>query len=181
MGTVIGLDLSLTSTGCCALPTTWRGPVEVAQLWQGLRWHRIAVKGNSRSMVARVERCDAIAQEVVAFVRAQPRPRHVFLEAYAYGRGTAAYSLAELGGVVRLALHRLSAVHIEAVTLDGEVSPSSWRRLLLGRHPQRGAKAVAHAQLRAAGAPCLSGDELDAFGVANAGLAELGGLALTLA
>ena len=96
------------------------------------------------------------------------------LEQYAYSADTSrAHSLGELGGVVKVALAYMG--------LELAVMSPARARVLLGKAPRKGGKDWAHARLLEAGAPrSWTGDQLDAFCVANAWLAENQGHALIL-
>lgn len=95
-----------------------------------------------------------------------------FIESYAYGQATAAHTLGELGGIVRL---RLMEEGLEVSVAN----MSSARKLMCGA-TRRGddKKAIVSATLRQAGAPAellASPDLCDAFVALNWGMAELGG------
>lgn len=166
-GSVIGLDLSLQSAGLCAIHLPW-APGD---------WARVRTKC-VQAPKSRIARLLEIEDAVMAFVKEQPEPRHVFIEGYSFGSAHRAHHLGELGGVVRRALFCEAFGYI---TLHEQDVPSAtWRKLLLGKVPRADAKVLTHQALLAAGLD-RSGDELDAFGVANWGITELGGVALSLA
>lgn len=165
---VLGLDLSLTSTGMVAVPAKW-----------GQVWSRIAVATAGYGLRKdatdreRAERLDVIETEVLAFA-AEQRATVAVIEAYAFTAQTShAHSLGELGGVVRLALMRAG---LELVV----ISPASARKLL-GKQPRSQAKVWAAGKVFGAGAPkSWTLDQVDAFVVANAFLSENGGDALII-
>lgn len=159
---ILGIDLSTKATAAVAVPLDWDG-----------RWSRV------RSMVAgepltreatdaeRAIRTASIAARVVAFAR-ETGAGHAWIESYAFDQRTAAHTLGELGGVVRLELVR-AGVQIHTAQM------ATARKLLLGKLPRSGVKDAVQATLRAAGAPVWTPDECDAFVAANFGLAEMGG------
>ncbi len=169
LGTVVGLDLSLTGPACCAVPLGWR-PGD----WQAVKLRQIGNEPDPDRM-ARIER---IVHEVFAFLMMLPGPRYVAVEGYSFHSTHRAHHLGELGGVVR---HRLwSSIDGMRIELQPDVPPAAWRKFLLGGNPGKGAKKIAHKALTDAGL-AGDGDELDAFGVANFTLAERGGFGLILA
>lgn len=162
MTVLLGLDLSPRAAAAVAVPTDWDGV-----------WRRVAsvVVGESlrrdASDAERARRTESIAARLVAFARAQSATE-AWIEGYAFSRQTAAHTLGELGGVVRLELVRAG---LEVRTAN----VSSARKLLLGRLPRQDSKAAVQAALFAAGAPrSWSADEADAFVACNFGLAEHG-------
>lgn len=168
MVTVLGLDLSLTSTGMVAVPVDWRQD-----------WSRVAASvagrraSNSDPEDKRIERLELIRNAVMTFAHGYGCT-HVFLEDYAYtAQHSRAHALGELGGAVKVALRHMG-LELQVV------SPAS-ARTLLGKQPKRDRKAWAQTQLFGAGAPRdWPGDVADAFIVANWGLSELGGAAVIL-
>jgi Holliday junction resolvasome RuvABC endonuclease subunit len=109
---VLGLDLSLTSTGIAVVgdevlpePRTWQ---VVPKTLRG------------------VERLSWIADQVMDAVTFTG-PDIIAIEGYSFGaRGNAVFQLGELGGVVRYALHRLGHSFVE-------VPAGEWRKQLFGR------------------------------------------------
>lgn len=162
MTVLMGLDLSATRAAACAVPLDWDGE------FRRVCTH-IVGEGLPRdaSDEQRARRCERIAGELVAFARTCG-VHEAWLEGYAYSRNTAAHTLAEVGGVVRLELVR-GGIAIHTANM------SSARKLLLGKLPAKGAKHAAHAALHAAGSPAWSLDEADAFVCANLGLSEHAG------
>lgn len=167
--TVLGLDLSLTSTGMVALPADW-----------GLDWARIAVCASGCSLKndagadEQMGRLAAIRDDVLDFAR-DHRVTHAYVLGYAYNKAqvSRAHAAGELGGVVKLAL-------IEA-NIEVHVVVESSARTLLGRAPRKDAKLWATQRLVSAGAPrTWVQDCLDAFVAANWGLTEMGGQALIM-
>ena len=175
---VVGLDLSLSSTGVVVLPPGW-SPTEP--------W-RVAARTFATGPTAmHAARLDRIARSVVDFVltaASGERLVEVFVEDYAYDRARftprTVVQLAELGGATKVAVRSAFGVEARPVT-EGQ-----WRKLLLGFARRKGfsdkeLKALSHDELRRRGARFGSGDEADAFGVCNAGRAELGLPFLTFA
>jgi len=160
--TLLGLDLSLRASAAVAVPLDWDGDwsrVRSCIAGENLRKHA--------SDAERARRTETIAARLVGFARTAGAT-HAFVEGYAYGLGTAAHALGELGGVVRLELVRAGLV-LHTVPMN------TARKLLLGRCPREGAKVAVAEALRAAGGRLETLDEYDAMAVANWGLSELGG------
>lgn len=109
---VLGLDLSLTGTGIALV-----GDEPLPE-----RPWRLASPGPMRG----VERLSWLGSEVTGAV-AMTRPDLVAIEGYSFGaRGNALFQLGELGGVVRLLLHRQGVPFVE-------VAPGEWRKQLFGK------------------------------------------------
>lgn len=169
MLTVLGVDLSLRSTGLVAVPTDW-----------GLDWSRVAhrVAGaelkQDATVAQHVGRLRLIARAAMAFAR-EHRVTRAWILGYAYNKAdmSRAHLAGELGGVVKYALVEIG--------VEVEVVVESRARTLLGKAPRKDAKVWATERLMRAGAPpSWPQDVLDAFVGANWGLSELGGSALIM-
>ncbi len=165
---VLGLDLSLRATGIAVVPARW-----------ALDWRRVVVGktgsplAKDASEVERARRLIATRDAIADVVRAH-KCRVVVLEQYAFSAmASQAHALGELGGVVKTFLVELGLeVHV--------VSPGPARKLL-GKAPSKDVKTWAHQKLYSAGAPKFwTGDQLDAFVVANYHLSSIGGDALMI-
>ena len=165
-GAILGLDLSTRASAAICLPGGWKGDwLQMRELVVGLPLGKAATDHD------RASRCETIAEQLVGFAT----DYHVsdcWIESYAYGMKTAAHTLGELGGVVRVELMR-AGIRLHTANM------SSARKLLLGGVP-RGKGVAKQACLRAmvaAGMP-LRGpkqvwlDLVDAFVAANLGLAD---------
>jgi hypothetical protein len=160
--TIAGLDLSTRAAAMVTVPQNWDGCwSRVDSLVVGEPLQRCA------SDAVRARRTETIAARLVAFAQAQG-VTSVWIEGYAFNQATAAHTLAELGGVVRLELVR-AGLEVRTANM------STARKLLLGKVPRSGAKDAVVATLRAAGATFATADEADAYCCANLGLSELGG------
>lgn len=161
---ILGIDLGTRITAAVAVPLDWVGhwPL-VATLTAGSPLHRDA------SDLDRVQRTADIAERVVAFARMHA-PVIAYIESYGFAQHTAAHTLGELGGVVRLELVR-AGVEIRTANMG------SARKLLLGKVPRKDVKVAVFSALHAAGAPFGSLDLADAFVAANWGLSESGAFA----
>jgi hypothetical protein len=158
---LIGLDLSCTAAPAVAVPLDWDG--------QWSRVHSVVVGEKLRrdsSDAERARRTETIASRLVAFAQAE-RATVAFIEGNAFSQHTAAHTLGELGGVVRLELVR-AGIEIRTANM------STSRRLLLGKCC-KGAKVAAYTTLKTAGAMFETLDQSDAFTAVNLGLSELGG------
>ncbi len=162
MTVLLGLDLSATAAAAVAVPLAWDGQwSRVASLVAGEQLHRDSTDAE------RARRTETIASRIVAFARAQ-RATVAWIESYGFNQRTAAHTIGEVGGVVRLELVR-AGVEIRTAPM------STARKLLLGKLPRSDIKVAIFSALRSAGARFDSCDEADAFVCANYGLAELGG------
>lgn len=178
MSAILGLDLSTRAAAAVVVPLDWAGD------WSRVRW---TVAGEALTKGAsdydRARRTETIATKIVAFAR-ETGSVDARLEGYAFDQKTAAHTLGELGGVVRLELLR-AGVSIHTSNM------SSARKLLLGKLPPAkrftpkgqpfvSAKQACVLALAAAGAPDewiqqKGLDLVDAFVAANFGLSFVGG------
>lgn len=161
MSAVLGLDLSRRFAAAVAVPKAWAGD------WK--RVHSI-VEGAVLELAAtdeeRISLIERIAQSIVAFARAH-ECTDAWIESYAFAQVTGAYTLGELGGVVRLELKR-AGINIYRANIG------TARKLLLGKIPRgKGlAKIAVVRTLQAAGARFETVDENEAMVCANFGLAH---------
>ncbi len=173
---VLGLDLSLTRAAAVLVPVGFQGDfatVQTAIAGHGLR--------GEVSPTTRDARCLDVAHTVEEFV-AGVRVAGAYVEDYAFSNSHGSHQLGELRGVLRrtlIARYGWAPVPVNQATV---------RKLFFGKVPKKpeGArtdwlKNFLLASVREAGAPFRHHDEADAFLVANYGLTECGGVALTLA
>ena len=169
---LLGLDLSARAAAAVMVPLDWDG-----------QWRRVKtlVVGEALSKGAsdrdRALRCAYIAERICEFAR-RYHVAQAWIEGYAFNQNTAAHTVAEVGGVVRLELVR-AGVEIRTANMQ------SARKLLLGKLPPRGkdipknervtAKDAVKETLRMAGAAFNTLDEYDGFTCANLGMSEVGG------
>lgn len=169
---VIGLDLSLLSSGMVAIPSNWT-PGD----WDALVCHSFGVGLEKPTPAQTADRTQSIADEVEAFIKPFiDSGLSIWIEEYAFNQHSASSSkLAELGGVVKVMLAS------DSRTRNFQTVPSTKvRKLLLGKLPRRGHKAAVLSRLASYGANFDSDDEADAFVVANYGAWKEGLRALTL-
>lgn len=162
---VMGVDLSQTGLGLVAVPEDW-----------DLRWDRIAHTTVGRTLTKgappwdAISRLEYLADQVVDFA-SRNDISHVWIESYPVGgRVFALDKLCEIGGVVRVALHR-------ELRLIAHTAPlSTARKLVMGKLPRAKVKDLLHEQVRSYPGMCLrTGDEIDAWVAANYGMSLLGG------
>jgi hypothetical protein len=181
---VAGLDLSIRSTGVCIIRPDWEpGSVDPGLVVR-------ATFGSDDATASDTTRFAGIAESIASLLlehdfyvaRRTGRKVALFVEDYAINlprmvSPKVLVRLAELGGTVKHAC--LLRLGVEAVP----VTSSTWRKTLLGfaRRPDVDVKAVAQERIRSTGLVFATGDECDAFGVANAGRARLGMSFLTFA
>lgn len=169
-GVILGIDLSLTGAGMVALPLLWQGD------WGRVAHHTAGEKLSKDAPEAlRIGRLKRICDEIIAFATAN-RCTAAIVEQYAFtSMHSHAHSLGELGGVVK---HQLAE---RVGLLVDVVSPSSARKLILGKVPRKDVKiAVVHA-LTKMGMPLeWTEDEADAFVCANHAASSLGGFAFVV-
>lgn len=176
---ILGLDLSLRGSGLALVPLDWAPGLDFARV-------RVQTVGQSLSADAtprqQAERIAKIANAIVVFARNNGVTK-AWIENYAFSRGDSrAHALGELGGVVRVALLKSG--------IPFDVVHSNTARAHLGKFAARPKKKSENRNvenlppkmkvqvqlaLHAMGAPKhWTGDELDAFVVANHGLIEGG-------
>lgn len=139
----MGLDLSLTSTGCCN------------------------IKGDCYSLKPSykgAERLEWFADTFDALSTAPNRPDLVVLEGYAYGRVNKAHELGELGGVVRLALWRAGIPFVV-------VPPSTLKKYATGKG-NASKDQVLIAAVKRSGIEFNNNDEADAWWLRQIGLQQ---------
>jgi len=166
---VLGLDLSLTSTGIVAVPVDWAD----------LDWAVVTAKAagyaleNKDDEWARSRRIDDITVKVLE-VAVRHHCKVAAIEEYSFSRSSGhAFERGELGGVVKRELFRLG--------LRVHVYTANSSRKLLGTAPASDAKIWAHQRLYSLGAPkSWNGDQLDGFLAANHHLSLTGGKAVML-
>lgn len=153
---VVGLDLSVTSTGICVL-------VEGDdRKWTVEATHRVGypLKRDS-SVQEKIERLVMIARKVVQTCNELPGgPMSVGIEGYAFSARGAQNDLAELQGVVKSQLQLSSSVKIVVVP------PTQARRHVLGAGNPKGKKGIARI-LRVMGLEFKTDDEADAYVIAK--------------
>lgn len=172
---VLGLDLSLTRAAAVLVPLDFRG--DYARVLSIVAGHALQ---SAVDQLARDARCRELSETVEEFVFGVPLAG-AFVEDYAFTRAHGAHQLGELRGVLR---RTLNARYGWAPT---PVNSATVRKLFFGKVPKKpeGArsdwlKAFILASVRETGAPFKTHDEADAFLVANWGLSEVGGVALTV-
>lgn len=166
-GIVLGIDLSLTGLGLCAVPTDW-----------DLRWERVVCtslginleKGASAQDLVRRRRM--LAEDVARWA-SRRNATHAWVEMYPMGgRVFNLDKLAELGGVVK---DRLADIGLYV----DPVAETTARKLLLGEAPP-GRKQMVFSLLQQMGGRFEDTDQADAFTIANYGLSELGAPCIAL-
>jgi Holliday junction resolvasome RuvABC endonuclease subunit len=165
---VVGLDLSLRSTGACWLPRGWTGDTRQARV--------MAPCGRDSTGTERDKamRRNEIASRVLAFVAQHASPGEtVYVEEYAFSKKQAsATGLHELGGVVKEVL--LVELNVEVIPF---VASEARRVLLSTKLPRADVKEYVVDQVRRqlkGEAVYWNEDQIDAMVVANAGLAHRG-------
>jgi hypothetical protein len=162
MTVLLGIDLGTRACAAVSVPTDWDGE------WKRVRSLVVGVPLRRDSTdIERARRTETIATRLVAFAR-ETGASVAFVESYAYGMRTAAHTLGELGGVVRLELVR-AGLDVRTANL------SAARKLLLGKLPRSDAGVACYSALRAAGAPFETADEAAAFCAVNLGLSDIAG------
>jgi Holliday junction resolvasome RuvABC endonuclease subunit len=161
----IGLDLSLCSTGCVAVPSSFAADTD----WTTVR-HRLVTSAalpNGASVRERTGRLLAIAATITKWIQAGPVDV-IAIEEQAFRQGLAhSREIGELSGIVKA---ELLALDLPIVM----VTASAARKTLLGTVPRSGAKDAVAATLRKMGAPWTDTDRSDAFAVANHVIGEHG-------
>ena len=165
-GTVVGLDLSLTASAACAIRVPWDGKIENVEQMEvaGYKLTKDATEREQR------ERIKSIRRAVLSFCR-DTNAHRVVVEDYAFSAQGQITRLAELCGVVKMALDETFDLHTETVRA------SQARKLLLQKLPQKDSKLFTHVNVRRLGgsAATWTGDEIDALVVANYAVMMAGG------
>jgi Holliday junction resolvasome RuvABC endonuclease subunit len=166
---LIGLDLSLTSSGVCCLPLDWDCTPSRCSV------ATVPYRQVPHDDTERAERLSTVAVRILATARELAAGRGIeawAVESLPTHNAHALAQLAELHGVVRFLLHQQGARVITA-------NQASARKLLMGKLPTKDIKAMVAATVRSfLGCASWKGDEVDAFVVANWLASELGGVAL---
>ncbi len=138
---ILGLDLSLTSTGYVLLD-------EDFVVWHG------AVGSKDLRDVERLRMFDTWIRRTLL----ENRLTHVAIEGYSYGSPFNATGLGELGGVVKVAIHQVGLpIHI--------IPPKTWRKVLCGNGNIK-KHDVSKELLKRHGVDFVSLDTAEAWGVA---------------
>jgi len=163
MSVILGLDLSLNAAAAVAVPANWD------RVWSRVNTVVVGeVLSTMATLEERARRTQSIARKLCAFAR-QHNVTHAWIEDYAFSRKSASvHALAELGGVVKLALAE------EGIVLE-RANMGTARKLLLGMGRGKGIKLAVYDAWLAAGRRFESLDESDAMACANLGLSHLGG------
>lgn len=144
MPTVIGLDLSLTSTGVAC-----RGETQ-------------AIKSKQKGEQRLIE----IRDRILEFARSQDDPR-VILEGFSYGsRNSQAHAIGGLGWIVRVALYEAGIPWVE-------MAPTARAKLATGKGNSSKSQVVSALSART-GIVFNTDDEADAWLLEEAGLCHLG-------
>jgi len=156
-----GFDLSLTAPAYCTIPLNWDGDIRRVKVG-----HLRPNKSAPHCDMERAARLDRLVNW--AMTSLGQFGGHVAIEALPTH---AAYSLvpsAELHGVIRHSLYRAG--------IETRTAPlSSVRGLLMGPIASKGAKEIVRRTIQSfAGCASWTGDECDAFAVANWLCGELG-------
>lgn len=159
---VAGLDLSLTGAGMVVIPEGW--DLDWSALPRLTVGHELRADASEADKLGRLVR---IRIDVLQFL-AEHEADAVWVEGYAFSRRSrSAHALAELGGVVKVAcLEHGYPVRV--------VGASAARKTFLGHCPRKDAKVATQLAVYNLGARSLSGDEVDAWVVANHGRSEMG-------
>lgn len=172
---VVGLDLSLTGAAACYLPPDW--DYTRATMRTTVVGYQLTSTITPRDRIVRIASVVTHMSTLIRSIRMTDPGVRVYVEGYAFSaRSTAVTKLAELGGAMRYALWTGFGITIE------EMVASRARVYLLGKLPRgKGTqKSAVVAALKSFRFEFGSGDEADAFVVANAARAELGMAGITL-
>lgn len=166
---LIGLDLSLTSTGVCCLPMDWDCTPSRCRV-ETIKYSKVP-----HDDLARAERLSTMARRIIATAQELTAGGGIHcwgIESLPTHGAFAIACLAELHGCVRLLLHDRGQ---QVVT----VPQASARKLLMGTVPRRDAKEIVRRTVvHFDGCGSWQGDQVDAFVVANWLASECGGVAL---
>lgn len=156
---VVGLDLSLTCPGVCIIPTDWGHDLRRVQV------HHATVPVEGGNDACRANRLVWIESWLTQFIK---EGRMFAIESLPSHGAFAIGPLGELHGVVR---RRLFVNNCEVRTAPLATA----RKLLMGKLPQKDQKTIVRSTVQSFdGSAHWTGDECDAFVVANWLCAELG-------
>lgn len=155
----VGLDLSLTSPGICTIPLDWDCDMRRVQV-EHFEYSRTPKSDHERAM-----RLHSLRNWIVG----RPTTGAAFaIESLPTHGAFAIAPLAELHGVVRLGLY-MKAAHVSTAP------QATARKLFLGKLPRKDVKEIVRKTIQEIpGCGNWTGDECDAFVVANWLLGELG-------
>jgi hypothetical protein len=161
---VVGLDLSLTSLGLCAVPSDW------ALDWTRIRCCTLAAPPKARRPMAHRIRDLAIdVEEWIRWARGGHDRYEVWAESVPTHGAFSIVELAKLRGVVEHEILREQGILVR------EAQQSTIRKLFLGKLPAKERKQAVLTQInRMAPGVFEDGDQADAFVVANFGLFSAG-------
>jgi Holliday junction resolvasome RuvABC endonuclease subunit len=152
---ILGIDASLRALGAFVIPCDWDMRPERCK---GYTLGVDLPKNASPQQL--VERLRMLSVDLVTIVH-KHNVRHVWIESYAYGMNTAAHSLGELGGVIKVDLWRETRIVVETG------NQSAARKFVYGQMPPRGVgdaqrKAWLFEPLKLAGLPVADHNQSDA-------------------
>lgn len=167
---IVGLDLSLSGLGMCAVPASWDLD------WRRVRFETLTYELRKDATIReQAARLRSLARDVRTWVIWAGATRIWIEQLPSYVPAKTMHSLkknAALHGVLMLEL--VDQVGIEPAYVDETTA----RKFLLGRLPQKDRKAHVVEALKAADDPFEDDDQRDAFCCANWGLSELGAPAM---
>lgn len=146
---VLGLDLSLTSTG-------WAIDADDERR----KW---GVIKTARRGAARLDYIDDVITKIVE----KEMPDLVVIENYAFGNSLSLAALAELGGVIRLSIHRMGYRYIA-------VAPATLKKFVAGKGQAEKSAMMMHC-LRNWNIEIGNNNAADAFGLCQFGRCYLDG------
>lgn len=163
---VLGIDQSPTGLGVCAIPIEWdmdfrnirSARFDGGSLPKGANAHE------------RISRMSSLSMRVIDFARMHS-VTHGWIESSLTGGGFQIVPQAKLAGALEVKLLDIMGLAMETAHI------STVRKYLLGKLPRSGAKEIVREvvwSLPGAKKALLTGDEVDAFVIANWGLTELG-------
>lgn len=169
MTVIIGLDLSLTSTGICCLPLDWDCTPSRCRV------ETVPYKRTPHCDTERAARLATVARRIIAAAQELADGKGITawgIESLPTHNAHAVVPLAELHGCVRLLLHDRGQ---QVVT----VPQASARKLLLGTLPRKDVKEIVRRVVtHFDGCGAWGPDEVDAFVAVNWLVSEDGGVAL---
>lgn len=168
---ILGMDLSLRSTGAVVLPAGWAPGPNMFDVPSSNHGYELKNPTHQDRLV----RNATIVRGLLAFAR-EHKVTHAFVEDHAYGlSGQQGVVLAELTGAVKVVFLRMLGLGV--VPLNQSIV----RKYFLGKLPRDGRAIATHRALRDIGCPWEDSDRGDAYLVANFGRTELGLPGLTMA
>ena len=150
--TIIGLDLSISSTGLFVFSSPWKRE----------SYEKYLIKTDTKNTM--IERLDVASDAILSHIY---KHSLVFLEGYSYGSFNTEV-LAQLGGIIKVGVYRETGV---APII---VSPNTLKKFILGSGKGQGKEDIKLGAYKKWGIEFKTSDEIDAYALGRLGLQVCG-------